>query len=158
VRKLLGMLVLCVLAAMAACATYYAAATRETSALLSQPGGEMEWLRHEFRLSDAQFGHIKAAHEAYQPTCEELCGRIARAHVKLRELMAAGDAATGVTPQMRAALAECAAVEMDCRAAMLEHIQTVSGFMDPASAARFRRMMEERMMEPGKPAQMMFKE
>ena len=154
-RKLRLLAVLCGLAALAAGATYYAAATHETRALLSKPGGEMDWLRHEFNLSDAQFAQIKAAHEAYQPRCEQLCGRIANSHEKLRQLMVADK---GVTPEVRAALAECAAVELDCRTAMLEHIETVGSFMDPASAARFRRLMQERVVDPGERSKMMFQE
>jgi hypothetical protein len=69
--------------------------------------------------------------------------------------MAAGN---GVTPEVKAALAECAAVELDCRTAMLDHIQTVSSYMAPASAARFRQLMEDRMIDSGSRAQMMFEE
>lgn len=154
-KRMAVMLALCVLVGMAAGGSYYATATRETRTLLSRPGGEMEWLRREYHLSDAQFAQVQAAHAAYRPRCDALCERVANAHAKLKQLMEEGK---GVTPEMRAALAESAGVELDCREAMLEHIQTVSNYMDAGSAARFRRMMEERMLEQGGRGEMMFEE
>ncbi len=152
-KRLAVLIILGGLAAAIAGAASYTAATRETTALLTRPGGEMEWLRHEFQLSDAQYAQIQAAHEAYRPTCDKLCERIAKAHLKLRQLI---DTGQGVTPEVQAALAECAAVELDCREAMLKHVQTVGAYMNPESAARFRRIMEQRIVAAAKHGDMMF--
>jgi len=154
-KKAAALATLGMFAALAAGGAYYTAATHETKCLLSQPGGEMEWLRHEFQLSDAQFKQIEAAHVAYRPRCDALCARITNARSKISQLIAAGQ---GATPEMRTALADSAAVELDCREAMLDHIQTVSNYMDPASAARFRKMMEDRLIATSSRAQMLFEQ
>src|SRR5579862_5246336 len=100
-----GILVLLIAGAVAAgsyCA-YFECATRSGQAMLAKPEGGMEWLRHEFHLSEAQFERIKALHEAFKPRCGVMCAHIAAANEKLARALAANQ---GVTPEVETALKE----------------------------------------------------
>lgn len=125
--------------------TYYYLATRQTKALVSAQDGEMEWVRHEFHLSDEQFARVKALHEAYEPRCVELCRKISEANSTLDQLIRAS---SGMTPEIKEAMAKCTAVQLECHQAMLEHIYTVSNCMDSKNVIRYRTMMESRILQP----------
>ena len=49
----------------------------------------MEWLRADFKLTDAQFAVIKKLHDAYSVVCEEHCREIMRAVRARNELKSA---------------------------------------------------------------------
>nr|AEH26508.1 hypothetical protein [uncultured Acidobacteria bacterium A11] len=137
-----------VLAAAAYCIYYYAT-TKPTQAMLIAPEGEMEWLRREFKLTDAQFQKIKVMHEEYRPRCDVMCQKISEANERLDKLMKANKA---YSPELEAALKECSAVQLSCRQAMLGHIYAVAAEMSPDSRARYLEMMEERFLQPGLPS------
>jgi hypothetical protein len=59
---------------------YYRCATASTQSMLSKPNGEMEWLREEYHLSDAQFSRIVELHRQYAPKCDLMCQKIAQAN------------------------------------------------------------------------------
>lgn len=124
---------------------YYTLATRQTRALVSAQDGEMEWVRREFRLSDAQFERVKVLHDAYEPQCMELCRKISEANAALDRLIRTSN---GITPEIKAAMARCTAVQLECHQAMLEHIYRVSNCMAPEDALRYRTMMESRILQP----------
>lgn len=113
--------------------------------MMSKPAGEMDWLRSEFNLTDGQFAKIKALHEAYQPKCAQMCQRIMEANANLDQLISTNKT---VTPQVAAALKQCAAVQEDCHQAMMGHIYAVSAEMSPASAERYLQMMKKWIVEP----------
>src|SRR5438876_754399 len=83
---------------------------------IGEPQGEMEWLRREFQLTDAQFARIKQLHDDYRPRCDLMCERIAEANTKLNQLIESNNA---VTPEVEAALKESAAQQEYCRRQML---------------------------------------
>ena len=127
-------------------AIYFRCATAGAQAMLAQPGGEMEWLRREFHLTDAQFARIRDLHRGYAPKCGLMCAKIADANARLDTLI---DASGAITPEIAAALQESAAVQEECRQALLGHVYAVAAEMPPADGARYRRMMKARLIQPG---------
>src|SRR4051794_30432347 len=81
--------------------------TGRTCCNVGKPGSEMEWLRQTFELNESQFVAVKALQESYQPTCDQLCHRIAVASGKLDQLIESNQS---VTPEVEAALKESSAV------------------------------------------------
>ena len=56
------------------------------------PDDDLAWLRHEFRLSDAEMQRIRQLHEGYLPKCREMCGRIANKQKEVESTLANGGA------------------------------------------------------------------
>ena len=145
-KRALLVILLAVAVAIGGYAIYFRCATSSAQAMLAQPGGEMEWLRREFHLTDAQFARIREMHRAYAPKCGLMCMKIADANAHLDTLI---DASGAVTPEIAAALQESAAVQEECRRALLGHVYAVAAEMPPADGARYRRMMKARLIQPG---------
>ena len=145
-KKGLLIILLAVAAAAGGYRTYFRCATMPVQSMLTQPGGEMEWLRREYRLTDAQFARVKQVHGEYAPSCDAMCARIAKANAHLNELIQANST---LTPEVQVAFEQCAAVQADCRRALLAHIYAVSAEMSPADGARYLEMMKSRVIEPG---------
>lgn len=138
-------------AASAAFAGYsisYHCATAPAAAMLTKPGGEMEWLKCEYHLTDAQFARIQQLHQDYAPTCDLMCEKITKANNRLDELVSTNRT---VTPEVAAAMKECLAAQADCRQAMLGHVYAVSAEMAPQDGARYLQMMKARIVEPALP-------
>jgi len=91
----------------------------------------LAWMQREFRLDDATFAKVKAAHEAYQPQCGELCLAIAKANVRLRTLL---EQSRRMTPELESAIREAQLRHADCHTAMLRHIYETAALL-PADAA-----------------------
>jgi hypothetical protein len=138
----LGALVIGILAFCA----YHFFATRELREMVAAPNGEMEWLRQEYHLSDAQFKKIETLHSAYVPICNEMCSRIAAANAKLDRLVSDSKE---ITPELQNAIQEDGVVQGECRKQMLAHIYQVSAQMSPAEGERYLRMMKARIIQPG---------
>jgi hypothetical protein len=146
VKRGLWIVLLGVAVALLASALYYRSATAPTHTMLEHAGGELEWLKTEFHLNDVQFQAVRQLHEEYAPKCEQMCARIADANAKADRLISAQ---TAVSPELAAALEECAAVHADCHRAMLGHIYAVAGQMPKDQAARYIEMMKVRVLDPG---------
>ncbi len=138
------------LAALLMCALAFGAyrwrATMPTERLLSKAGGEMDWLRMEFNLTDAQFAKIKAMHEAYASKCGLMCQKISEANARVGQLVKANK---NMTLETESALKDAWAAQGECRQAMLAHVYAVSAEMSPEAGARHLRMMTPRIIEPG---------
>ena len=119
--------------------------TRELRDMAQAPNGEMQWLRREFHLSDAQFKNIGSLQTAYAPVCNEMCRRIMEANSKVDQLVSDS---REVTPELEAAIREAGIVQQDCRTQMLAHIYRVSAQMNPAEGQRYLRMMKSRVIQP----------
>lgn len=143
-----GLLVILLAAAVGLCG--YGAGLRwgtaPTAAMLRQPQGPLEWLRREFRLTDAQFANVQRRHREYAPVCDAMCEKISVANARLERLVQ--DQKT-VTPEIEAALAECARVQGECQRAMLGHVYAVGAEMAPEQGARYIAMMKARVVQPG---------
>ena len=112
------------------------AARHTTMACCEQPADDLNWLRLEFHLSDAEMAHIREMHEGYLPQCGEMCAKIAAAK---RELAA-------LTKNSAEALAkqnEIAALRTQCQSNMLAHFVAVSQAMPTAQGARYLAEMKK---------------
>ena len=105
---------------------------------------ELEWLRSEFKLSEVQFAQVAKLHVAYRPTCEALCERVLASHEKVKQLVAAG---SRVTPELKGALQEHAALHVECQSAMLTHLYQTAACMSPEQAKRYLDAMLPHVLE-----------
>jgi hypothetical protein len=118
--------------------------TRDLREIAKAPNGELEWLRREYHLSDAQFAKIAALQSAYTPVCNEMCRRIMEANSKLDRLVSEK---REVTPELEAAIREAGSVQEDCHKQMLAHIYRVSAQMNPVDAQNYLRLMKSRVIQ-----------
>lgn len=119
--------------------------TQDLREIARTPNGELEWLRREFHLDNAQFKNIESLQTAYAPVCNEMCRRITEANSKVDRLVSES---REVTPEVEAAIREAGLVQQDCRKEMLGHIYRVGAQMDPAEGQRYLRMMKSRVIQP----------
>lgn len=147
IKGAISLIAAAVLSVVAYC-VYFHCATRPVHAMMKQPEAEMEWLRREFGISDAQFEKIKTRHAAYRPTCEEMCRKIVDANGRLDQAIRSS---TTMTPEVDAALRRATEVQQECRQAMLAHIYSVSAEMNPESAKRYVEMMKRRITQSALP-------
>ena len=118
-------------------ACYFSAA--RTCSAVAKSGDELDWLRKEFRLSNAEMTRVRALHAGYRPQCEAMCARIA---AKNRELSAALDGSTNLSAVGREKLAEAAALRAECQAQMLRHFQEVARAMPAEQGTRYLAEMQ----------------
>lgn len=133
-----------VFGAMAYTGTYYLRPTREMSV---QPDGEMEWLRHEFHLTDGQFQKIKILHDQYRPLGDEMCRSISASNERLASLIKSNRM---MTPEIEAAFAQSSKLQEECQRAMLEHVYQVSRIMNPDQSQRYLEKMQMSIIQPGR--------
>lgn len=105
---------------------------------------ELEWFRNELKLSDEQFSKVSELHVAYRPTCEDLCMRIMASHKKIKAYV---DGGKQVTPELKAALQEHAALHVECQTAMLTHLYQTSACMSQDQAKHYLDAMLPQVIE-----------
>lgn len=118
----------------------YATARHTTVACCAKPGDELDWLRTEFHLSDAEMARIRTLHEGYRPKCAEMCAKIA---AKKRELDGVLGNGTNLTAEAQTKLSELAALRAQCQSQMLQHFATVSEAMPPEEGRRYLAEMKQ---------------
>jgi hypothetical protein len=128
------------LASVAMAVASYRLAGRVSAAALASPTDDLEWLRLEFHLTDADLGRIRALHDGYRPECERYCAEIA---ARKRTLAAALESGAAPVPPAAEQLAEIAAVRAQCQAAMLHHFEAVSREMPPKQGAHYLAVMRQ---------------
>jgi len=106
---------------------------------MSSPADDLAWLRHEFRLSDAELARIRQLHDGYLPKCGEMCDRIA---AKKKEVENALTGATNVTDDAQQKLIELGVLRARCQAQMLQHFVEVSQAMPPEQGRRYLTEMQ----------------
>ena len=95
---------------------------------------ELEWLRHEFKLTHAQFAKVSELHLAYRPTCEGLCMKVMASQDKIKKLVHSG---TQVSPELTAALQEQATLHVECQTALLTHLYQTAACLSPEQARSY---------------------
>lgn len=95
---------------------------------------ELAWLKTDLKLTDAQFERVKELHAEYRPQCEELCHRIATAHVRLDEESHSG---RGMTPELRNEIEDHARIHAECQEAMLTHLYRTAAVLEKDQAKRY---------------------
>jgi hypothetical protein len=111
-------------------------ARHTTMSCCEQPADDLNWLRLEFHLSDAEMSHIRELHEGYLPQCAEICGKIAAAKRELATL-------TNNSAEALAKQNEIAALRTQCQSNMLAHFVAVSQAMPPEVGQRYLAEMKK---------------
>ncbi len=101
---------------------------------MCNPADDLDWLREEFHLNDAEMARIRLLHEGYMPKCAEMCKQIA---VKKREVEEALTGTTNANPVFEQKLVELAELRAHCQAQMLQHFVEVSQAMPPEQGGRY---------------------
>ena len=117
----------------------YSVAQRFCARHLARTADDLDWLRQDFRLSDAEMARVRKLHEGYLPKCAEMCARIAS---KKRDLEAALAGATNVPPEAAQKLKELALLRAQCQTQMLRHFIEVSREMPPEQGQRYLAEMQ----------------
>jgi hypothetical protein len=94
----------------------------------------LEWLRHEFDLSDEQFAKVSELHLAYRPICEDLCMKVMASHKKVKMLVNGG---TQLSPDLVSALKEHAELHVQSQTAMIAHLYRTASCMTPEQGRRY---------------------
>jgi hypothetical protein len=134
IKRGLFVLVLGLAACGAAFYCVYRMGTVVPRTLLQSPQPELAWLKHEFKLNDAEFQRIAALHAGYQPQCRERCEQIDRLNDQLSAKLAG---AVQLSPEIERLLGERAQLRSTCQADMLKHFFEVSRTMPPEQGRRY---------------------
>jgi len=95
---------------------------------------DLDWLRLEFRLSDADLTRIRTLHDGYLPKCSENCTAIAAKKRELAQAIAAGTNTIATLDHLRA---EVVALRTHCQSEMVAHFAEVSRAMPPEQGKRY---------------------
>lgn len=120
-------------------AASYLLAQRVCAKHAGSTADDLDWLRQEFRLTDAEMTRVRSLHDGFLPQCGEMCRRIA---VKKGELESALAGTTNVTAVAEQKLSELAALRVQCQAQMLRHFAEVSQAMPPEQGKRYLAEMQ----------------
>jgi small-conductance mechanosensitive channel len=114
---------------------------RHTMAMCCEkPADDLNWLRLEFHLDDADMSRIREMHEGYQPKCAAMCAKIAAAKNELDKMVGSS---TNLSFEAQAKLKEIADLRAQCQAQMLEHFVAVSQAMPPEQGRRYLAEMKK---------------
>ena len=132
-----------VVLALAASATLlvvsYLMAQRLCTKQMASSADDLDWLRQEFRLGNAEMARVRELHEGYMPKCAEMCKQIA---AKKREMASTLAGATNVTAATEQKLSELGALRTQCQMQMLRHFAEVSQAMPPEQGRRYLAEMQ----------------
>lgn len=123
-------------------AVFYAGHRAVELACATQLGGsvdDLEWLRIEFKLNEAELTRVRALHEGYLPVCREWCQKI---DAQKQELRAALAETTNAAPLIEQKLRDLGILRAQCQAAMLRHFREVSEVMPPEQGRRYLAEMQ----------------
>jgi hypothetical protein len=101
---------------------------------VSNPADDLDWLRLEFHLSDAELARIRVLHDGYLPKCGDNCILIAAKKRELAQAIASGTNSAATLDQLRA---DVAALRTKCQSEMLAHFEDVSRAMPAGQGERY---------------------
>jgi hypothetical protein len=139
VKRPLLILVIVVLAGSALFAGSYFMSRRVCETCGTRSTDNLDWLREEFHLSDAEMARMHELHDGYMPKCGEMCAQIAAKKLELDEALAGTTNISSVATQK---LTELAILRSQCQAQMLQHFIEVSQAMPPEQGRRYLAEME----------------
>ncbi len=131
---------------MMAYASVYLAGTATKRSVEKSDNPALAWLKHEYRLDDAQFARLCALYRAYRPKCMEMCRQVDATNAQITKLIGSANA---VTPQLKRALAEAGQLRVECETTMIEHFYSVAKTMPPPQAKRFLAWVQRETLNPG---------
>jgi uncharacterized protein YdcH (DUF465 family) len=135
------------LVAAAAYACVYLAGTSAQRELANSDKPALAWLQQEYQLNDSQFARLCELHDAYRPTCMEMCRKIDAKNAQLQKLLAATNV---ITPEIKQAIAEAAEIRAECETAMLDHFYKVARTMPPEQGRRYLKWVQQETLKPSK--------
>lgn len=138
-KRPLLIVVLALAAGVVVLAASYQLAARLCVKQMAAHADDLDWLRQEFRLSEAELARVRVLHDGYLPQCAEMCKAIA---TKKRELEEALTGTTNITAAAETKLAELGALRARCQTQMLRHFAEVSQTMPPEQGRRYLAEMQ----------------
>jgi len=138
-RRSLIVILLALAASVTLLAGSYLIAQRWCVRQVTSSADDLDWLRQEFRLSDAEIARVRELHDGYMPKCLEMCRQIA---VKKSELETTLAGTTNLTTAAEQKLTELGALRAECQAQMLRHFAEVSQAMPPEQGRRYLAEMQ----------------
>lgn len=131
--------------AVVAYACVYLAGTATQRSVDSSGRPSLAWMQREYQLDDDQFARLCEVHDAYRPKCMAMCRMIDAKNAQIEKLLAGTNA---VTPEIKQALSEAAAIRGECEAAMLEHFYRVARTMPPKQGKRYLVWVQQETLKP----------
>ena len=144
-------LVLGIILAVAAYVSFYFALSAKSRSLAASQEPELNWLKHEFQITDGEFSRISEMHDSYRAGCAQRCLLIEERNEELKRLLASS---SSITPEIEKALAETARLRAECQSKMLQHFYEVSRTMPPEQGRRYQAWVTERTILPDTHSQM----
>ena len=95
---------------------------------------DLDWLRMEFNLTDADLARIRELHNGYLPKCSANCALIAAKKREVNKAIAAGTNSIATLDKLRA---EVGALRVKCQSEMLAHFDEVSRAMPQEQGQRY---------------------
>ena len=123
-------------------AASFVVAQRACAKRMASAADDLDWLRQEFRLSDAELARVRELHEGYLPKCGEMCKQIAEKKRELEMAIPAVTNATDLRDPIGKKLGELALLRAQCQLQMLQHFVEVSQAMPPAQGQRYLNEMQ----------------
>lgn len=118
----------------------YLVSQRLCQVCVTPPPGGLDWLQKEFLLNTAEMARIQKLHENYLSQCTVMCRMVAD---KKREVAAALNGKTNITPLAQQKLAELADCRAHCQSQMLQYFAAVSQNMPPDQGRRYLAEMQK---------------
>jgi hypothetical protein len=112
----------------------------QRASAVTHSADDLNWLRDEFHLSDADMARVRQLHEGYMPQCAKMCALIA---AKQAEVQAALGTGTNVTAEAQQKLTELGELRAQCQAQMIQHFIAVSQAMPPEEGRRYLAEMKK---------------
>jgi len=106
---------------------------------MTNPADNLDWLRQEFHLSDAEMARVRKLHDGYLPKCGEMCARIDAKKQTVKDWLAGG---TNVTADAEKKVFELGELRAQCQLQMLRHFVEVSQAMPPEQGRRYLAQMQ----------------
>ncbi len=122
----------------------YRVAHANVIALSHGPNPELEWLRQEFAIEDAQWEVIRTLHAAHDEQCLAFCAELEATNADLLGLMRES---REVTPEVEAVLRKATELRERCRRTTLQHVYEVSRNMSPEAGKRYVEMMTTHLVD-----------
>lgn len=106
---------------------------------INNPADDLDWLRQEFRLSEAELARVRQLHDGYLPECVEMCRQIAAKKRELEDVLTGG---TNLVAEVEPKLIQLGELRARCQARMLQHFVEVSHAMPPEQGRRYLAQMQ----------------
>jgi hypothetical protein len=135
-------LLLALAAAVAVFAASYVLAQRVSAKRMTATADNLDWLRQEFRLSDAEMTRVRDLHDGYMPKCAEMCKQIAEKKNEVEVAMSAVTKGVDLRDPVGRKLSELALLRAQCQLQMLQHFVETSQAMPPEQGRRYLAEMQ----------------